>query len=145
VNVIFDLDGTLALIEHRRHFVEGEKKDWRSFFAACVDDKPNETVVEILNLLEMDGLIIWILSGRSAEVLSETRSWLAENNIKYDHLIMRKEGDHQPDVTLKKAWLDEFFINENEPVFCVFDDRQCVVDMWREHGLTCLQVAPGNF
>ena len=27
----------------------------------------------------------------------------------------------------------------------VFDDRQKVVDMWREIGLTCMQVAPGNF
>lgn len=35
--VIFDLDGTLALNEHRQHFVQREvgKKDWRSFFAAC--------------------------------------------------------------------------------------------------------------
>ena len=30
-------------------------------------------------------------------------------------------------------------------VECVFDDRQKVVDMWREIGLTCMQVAPGNF
>jgi hypothetical protein len=25
------------------------------------------------------------------------------------------------------------------------DDRQRVVDMWRSNGLTCLQVAEGNF
>lgn len=30
-------------------------------------------------------------------------------------------------------------------VTAVFDDRQQVVDMWREIGLTCCQVAPGNF
>ena len=27
----------------------------------------------------------------------------------------------------------------------VFDDRQQVVDMWRANGLTCFQVAEGNF
>ena len=40
---IFDLDGTLALIKHRRHFVEREPhhQDWERFYAACVDDGPN--------------------------------------------------------------------------------------------------------
>ena len=50
---IFDLDGTLALIKHRRHFVEGTTKDWRAFFAACVDDvpdMPSATVVYLDNL-----------------------------------------------------------------------------------------------
>jgi len=27
----------------------------------------------------------------------------------------------------------------------VFDDRDKVVNMWRENGIPCLQVAPGNF
>jgi len=27
----------------------------------------------------------------------------------------------------------------------VFDDRQQVVDMWRQNDLTCFQVADGNF
>ena len=30
-------------------------------------------------------------------------------------------------------------------VLCVLDDRDQVVRMWRHRGLTCLQVAPGNF
>jgi hypothetical protein len=37
---------------------------------------------------------------------------------------------------------DHLDIND---VFCVVDDRQKVVDMWRENGLTCFQVAPGDF
>ena len=44
---IFDLDGTLALIQHRRHFVERDRKeqDWKGFYAACINDEPNEPVV----------------------------------------------------------------------------------------------------
>ena len=43
---IFDLDGTLALIDHRRHFLDdqADPKRWQKFFAACVDDQPNEPV-----------------------------------------------------------------------------------------------------
>jgi len=30
-------------------------------------------------------------------------------------------------------------------VLCALDDRQQVVDMWRERGIRCLQVAKGDF
>ena len=30
-------------------------------------------------------------------------------------------------------------------ILCVFDDRTKVVNMWRENGLSCFQVAPGDF
>ena len=32
-----------------------------------------------------------------------------------------------------------------DDVLMTVDDRQRVVDMWRAEGLTCLQVAPGDF
>lgn len=40
--VVFDLDGTLALTEHRSHFLRrpGKDKDWRGFYAACDKDQP---------------------------------------------------------------------------------------------------------
>ena len=63
--VIFDLDGTLALIEHRRPLVEGDKKDWPGFFAACVDDEPNKPVIQTFRALQDHGHSMWIFSGRS--------------------------------------------------------------------------------
>ena len=48
-----------------------------------------------------------------------------------------------PDEILKKAMLDTFV--DIDDVFMCVDDRQKVVDMWRSLGLTCFQVAPGNF
>jgi len=32
---IFDIDGTLADVSHRLHYITGETKDWDAFFAAC--------------------------------------------------------------------------------------------------------------
>ena len=49
-----------------------------------------------------------------------------------------------PDDELKKRWLDQLFTN-TEDILCVFDDRDKVVKMWRDSGLTCFQVAEGNF
>ena len=61
----------------------------------------------------------------------------------YDVLKMRPERNFIPDEQLKLKWLNE--MDWKEDVEAVFDDRQKVVDMWREIGLTCAQVAPGNF
>ena len=47
------------------------------------------------------------------------------------------------DRKLKLQWLDE--MEWKDDVICVYDDRQKVVDMWREIGLTCMQVAPGEW
>ena len=48
-----------------------------------------------------------------------------------------------PDEILKKKMLDLFV--DIDDVFMTVDDRQKVVDMWRGLGLTCFQVAPGDF
>ena len=45
--------------------------------------------------------------------------------------------------------INPFFTNygpfDINDIFMVVDDRQKVVDMWRDLGLTVFQVAPGDF
>lgn len=156
---IFDLDGTLALIEHRRHFVEGEKKDWRGFFAACVDDIPNLPVIRTLQALRKSGAEIWIWSGRSDEVKTQTIEWLSHNGClgntpgflpawlfgAPERFRMRKEGDHRNDDALKREWASEIEPPEWDRLTAVFDDRDRIVKMWRDLGVTCFQVAEGSF
>jgi hypothetical protein len=45
--VVFDLDGTLALTEHRAHFLKrpSKEKDWRGFYAACDKDQPCHPII----------------------------------------------------------------------------------------------------
>lgn len=141
--VVFDLDGTLALNEHRQHFVErpvGEK-DWRSFFAACDKDAPNVPVIRMAQHLFAAGERVEIWSGRSAEVNDKTEAWLAAEGLGVIPRRMRSEGDHTPDHELKASWLAEC---DQKPDM-VFDDRASVVAMWRSHGIVCAQVAPGDF
>jgi hypothetical protein len=57
---------------------------------------------------------------------------------------MRKHNDFRKDAIVKKEIYEEK-IADHHDVLCVFDDRQLVVEMWRELGLTCMQVAPGDF
>lgn len=150
---IFDLDGTLALIEHRRHFVECErdKQDWPAFYAACVDDEPNNPVIDTMDSLSAAGCEVWIFSGRSDEVRPETIKWLYEHTRFYRRelegpmLTMRPAGDYTPDDKLKKQWLDGMLQEDRERLVAVFEDRDRMVRMWRENGVACFQVAPGEF
>ena len=134
--IIFDLDGTLADCEHRRHFVDGTRStpDWKSFYEACDEDEPIEAVSKIFDDLAVDNEIeIW--SGRCESVREKTLEWFC-NYIPYSgqKIKMRPIGDNTPDDQLKERWLDEV-VRENRTIEFVFDDRPKVVRMWRRRGI----------
>ena len=156
---IFDLDGTLALIDHRRHFVEGTAKpNWKAFSEACDKDLPNKPVIDLFIHLVNLGYRVIISSGRTADVKDKTLEWI-ETRIKGNplfnkeryylcdniELLMRPSGDTTPDDVLKLNWLKEGMFGNKADIMAVFDDRNKVVDMWRSEGITCFQVAEGNF
>ena len=149
--VIFDLDGTLALIDDRRKISTkpNGKIDWDIFFnPKNIDlDKPNLPVIQVLKMFKQQGFRIVILSGRLKTTKDATKRWLVLNGVPFDVLKMRPDNNSfkfTPDDELKQWWLDTLFSDTSE-IFAVFDDRQKVVDMWRRNGLTCFQVADGNF
>lgn len=147
---IFDLDGTLALLEHRRHFIADKRAQrWDAFYAACVDDAPNPNVIRVMESLRRFA-DVWIFSGRSDEVRSQTTEWLAKHTSfspwELDTVLqMRREGDYTADDELKKQWLDSMLIDDRKRLVATFDDRDRVVRMWRDQSITCFQVAPGEF
>ena len=146
--IIFDLDGTLALIDKRRAIStkDNGKMDWGIFFDPknINLDKPNIPVITMAQLLHTQGFNIVIFSGRSDKTRWTTRSWLIKHKVPYDKLIMRDKKNHfVPDNRLKHMWLNTLV--DKDDVFMVFDDRQQVVDMWRDNGITCFQVADGDF
>lgn len=144
---VFDLDGTLADLTHRLHFIQQEKPDWDGFFAACGGDtviEPVATLFRELNSNERKDYDIVIMSGRSDAVADKTLEWLDANEIAGDWLFMRAEGDHRPDDVVKSELMDRLLSYDLKPIM-IFDDRKQVVDMWRSRGFLCAQVAEGNF
>ena len=144
--VIFDLDGTLALIDKRRDLAtKNGKMNWNVFFNPDnIDlDTPNQAVINMANILYSQDYIIYILSGRSDKTQDATIAWLDKHNVNYDLLIMRPQNQlYKKDSDLKQSWLDTI---GKDRVSMVFDDRQQVVDMWRQNGLPTFQVADGDF
>ena len=170
--IIFDLDGTLAIIEKRRIKAGSptgdkptqSKMDWDVFFDpdnVLNLDEPNPPVIKMAQLFKADGFKIVIFSGRNDRSFDTTTQWLNNNDVPFDLLVMRPdkfktdswpiaEGNPatpdmrwMPDEILKKKMLDVFV--DKDDVLMTVDDRQKVVDMWRAEGLTCFQVAPGDF
>lgn len=143
--VLFDIDGTLALIDHRRPFLQGAKPDWRTFNRLMGEDLPNLPIVELYKALwECGKYELILVSGRGEEHRKITEIWLTWNEIPYGRLLMRRENDFRPDVEIKQEILD-LLRSEGKEISFVVDDRNSVVDMWRKNGVTCLQCAEGNF
>ena len=152
--VIFDLDGTLAYITSRRKLSikDNGKMDWDIFFDRdnIKLDVPNTPVITMAQMLHSQGFRIVIFSGRSKSTYRTTRQWLIQNDVPFDMLQMRPNDrdsggqfHFMKDSDLKQLWLDTLV--DKDDVFAVFDDRNQVVDMWRDNGLTVFQVADGDF
>jgi FMN phosphatase YigB (HAD superfamily) len=136
--IIFDLDGTLADCEHRRHFVDASKipilmigeeynpedlwkPDWQSFYEACDQDKPIEPVCDMYAHYFCNGNVVEIWSGRCESTREKTIEWIFDNILTWIDtedqeersedivLRMRPIGDNTPDDELKERWLNEVY------------------------------------
>ena len=147
---IFDLDGTLASCEHRKHWLDTDYPDkWRRFYAACDRDGPIKAVLRTMEALRLIA-DVWIFSGRSDEVQDKTIAWLLDETSFMTHdletcLVMRQAGDYRADDELKQEFLGNMLDVDRKRLIAVFDDRDRVVAMWRRNGIQCFQVAPGAF
>lgn len=144
---IFDIDGTLADISHRLHFIQTAPANWDKFFAACVDDAPINEVIATAQLLKRSGAYILLLSGRSEVVRIETIQWLARHFVPWNCIYMRAQGDHRQDNIVKEELLNQALSDWHSvgTIIGVFEDRKQVVDMYRQRGLRVFQVAEGDF
>jgi predicted kinase len=131
---IVDVDGTLALMSRRSPYA------WHR----VGEDAPNPPVVELVRALRGAGNAIVVVSGRDGVARAATLAWLDRHQIPHDALLLRTRGDSRRDSVVKR----EIFDRSIRPVWQVrgvLDDRDQVVRMWRDLGLTCAQVAPGDF
>ena len=153
--IICDIDGTVALMKGKRTPYEYHK---------AMFDEPNQVVIDVLwatkayyeEILKVEVGIIFTSARENKDITNVdndfrdvaelTKAWVDKhiapnNNFKF---IFRKAGDYRKDAFVKFEIGQE--IMEEYDILCVFDDRNQVVDMWRNGlGLQCFQVADGNF
>ena len=137
--ILCDLDGTLALFGNNNPYD-------RDF----LQDVLNEKVASIIRTHKAfysesaKELNLIIVSGRDGKFVEQTIQWLKNNEIYYDFMFMRKPEDKRKDSIVKEEIYNKY-IKDNFNVLFVLDDRNQVVELWRSLGLTCFQVADGDF
>lgn len=133
--IICDIDGTLARMQGRSPYDTSK----------VGEDAVQPHIASILDVYAQDGTVVILVSGRDGEAYDDTVTWLEEHDIAYDYMFMRNAGDLRCDTVIKR----EIFEEQIEPhwdVQFVLDDRDRVVNMWREElNIPCLQVAYGDF
>lgn len=134
-----DIDGTLA------HKGERSPFDWQR----VGEDAPNGPVIEVVRALRATSHIVYV-SGRMEQCREQTADWLHRHVCRssltcfHGPLFMCADGDFRPDTVVKRELYEKFILGEYD-VAGVLDDRAKCVQLWRSMGLTCLQVADGNF
>jgi predicted kinase len=130
--VIFDIDGTLAVMGDRSPY-DGEKV-WM--------DTPHPDVVKALEFYDLAGTDIIIVSGRDEVYREVTEKWLSDNGIWYHALYMRptEEGNKREDSIIKYELFNQHIRPKGYRILGVYDDRHRVLRMWRALGLTTFHV-----
>lgn len=132
--VIFDIDGTLALMNDKRG-----PFDWKKVYK----DEINDKVAEMVDFHKEKGRIIIIVSGRDAICEKETKEWLELHGTYYDHLYMRPINDMRKDTIVKEEIYYNFIQNKYN-VHAVYDDRLQVLKMWYNKGIFTFNINQGN-
>src|SRR5438045_5112840 len=86
--VLVDMDGTLADVSDRLHWVRGSrKKNWKKFFNEMSKDPPNPVVLEWVQNLVPEYRIV-IVSGRPEDYRQATIDWLRRYKVPFSGLYM---------------------------------------------------------
>jgi FMN phosphatase YigB (HAD superfamily) len=143
--IVVDLDGTLCDCAHRVHLAQA--KQWDEFHKGIAEDKVREDVAFFLDANDPDVPVL-LCTGRNEQYRKQTLDWLNTNACWFDDLVMRPNGNHESDDLLKVRLVDEFFGGRTkalEQVAFVLDDRDRVVQSFRDAGYRCWQVAAGAY
>lgn len=169
--IIVDIDGTLANINHRRHFVERMYEpmnlyepsnnafdmpiakpnpkwalpDWDSFKAAMKYDTPNQWCADLVYAMYLQGCIILLVTGREwkNQYVTENLIEKALADIERTKYIrlFMRLDDDYRPDVEIKREIYDDHIKDKYEIIFAVDDRKCVVDLWRSLGIVCLDCA----
>lgn len=141
--VVFDLDGVLADAAGRQHYLEWPGRNWRAFFEAVGEDPVIEEVGTLLHALS-DRFVVVLLTARPMSIQPHTHDWLLRNNLRWDLLVMRDQGDYDLAAEFKAGTVDQLRAAGLEPGLA-FEDDQRNVAMFRERGIPCVYIHSGYY
>lgn len=140
---MFDLDGVLADAAGRQHLIKRPKPDWEAFFSASAEDPLVAEVATLLGLLSAE-LTVVLLTARPARIGEVTVAWLSRHDLRWDLLVMRRDGDYRPANRFKQEAVREIASSGLELKLCFEDDLRNV-EMFRAEGIPALYIHSGYY
>lgn len=137
--VIFDIDSTLADVDHRLHHLKpnpGEKKNWKRFFTESKHDSVIPHTKALTELYIKSGYDVFLITGRPENYRLITLEWLLKHNIPFNTLLMRPTDNHLPDYEVKADLYKQHLLHRDVEV--AFEDRIPVAKKWVELGIPVL-------
>lgn len=146
--VIVDLDGTLCNSAHREHLARAG--EWEQFHSLLMEDLPWPDVQRLIEVINNDPNMYKVigLTGRNERYRLMTIKWLTKHKVLLEELLMRPDNDFQSDADLKPGLLDEFLERRgmtHADVWVIIEDRDKMVEAWRNLGHFCWQPRGGGY
>jgi len=114
-------------------------KDFRAFHEEATSCPANAEVLWLNHGLHPDVTRI-VVTARMRRWETPTTWFLLLNDVHFEHLFMRRDGDTRPDYEVKRGILDH--IESRYRVVLAVDDNPNVLRLWRERGIRTIEV-PG--
>lgn len=140
--IIVDIDGTLADAKWREHLIQEE--GWDAFHAAGENDDPVAGIMTLVNAFAHEGCEIIAHTGCNEKFRAMRTAWLVENNIPFDALWMRPDGNFMPSPDLKMCQAIANLGDRIDEVLLVIDDREDILARWSARGVTTLLARPAS-
>lgn len=137
MDIIFDIDGTIADVRHRLHHIQNGK-NWVAFFDEMGNDTAIEAMFELARLNHSACGRNIVSTARPSDYEPHTVEWLKRHKFPFDALYMRSEGDYRKDDIVKEEILYKMVSDGFNPKLAI-DDKSNVVDMYRRNGISSLQ------
>ena len=126
-----DIDGVLADVRHRLHYIERRPRDWDGFFAAAVEDPAHAEGLALVETLAAEHEIVF-LTGRPRRCEADTERWLARHGVGGHQVVMRPERDRRPAAIVKLELLRR--LARGRTVAVIVDDDAEVIRTMADAG-----------
>ena len=154
---IFDLDHTLSDSSFRDRLLKADRydcqgliasmtnRDWDNYHAHCGDDPPKSEVVRLYCGVRATKMRTIIVTARPVKYERQTRQWLKDHKIEFDHLLMRPANNKHPSSVLKIDLVAKLLgVNWSRRVAFVVDDHVGVIDAFGKFGVIGLLCKHNN-
>lgn len=137
--VLCDIDHVLSNAWWRDPMIGGEG-GWDAYHLEGDKDEPIHDIVHLLNALHDDGYAIVLLTARPEKWRKLTMTWLVRHGVNVDEMLMRPDANFDPSPKCKLDQVKARFADPTDAIAMVIEDRDDICNVFRELGVTVLQV-----